>query len=177
MKSTILACTDGGRNVFLWTWSEKVMGTESSMKNRHAERRGAREKHGEREWCWRGLSGVQQGSSAGVLVLKEASSRTEIPKPVNLQHNNSGVQGLPILPTWTIPQYVCALMNYLGSYANQTMEGDTVHMLRVCVSVAVLLWECESLKVGTGQPCHPCSVFLPKSKIGRSGEVANKMLL
>lgn len=47
--------------------------------------------NGEREWCSRGLSGVQQGSSAGVLVFKEASSRTEIQKPVNLQHNNSGV--------------------------------------------------------------------------------------
>lgn len=48
-------------------------------------------KNGEREWCSRRLSGVQQGSSAGVLVLKEASSRTEIQKPVNLQHNDSGV--------------------------------------------------------------------------------------
>lgn len=33
--------------------------------------------------------------------------------------------GSLILSTWTIPQYVCELMNYLGSYANTTMEQDT----------------------------------------------------
>lgn len=34
---------------------------------------------------------VQQGSSAGVFILKEASSRTEIKKPLNLEHNDGGV--------------------------------------------------------------------------------------
>lgn len=67
-------------------------------------------------------------------------------------------------------------MNYLSSYANQTMQRDTVHVLRVCLSAGVFLWECEIPKVGTGQPSHPCSVFLPKGKIGRSGEVVNKTL-
>lgn len=49
--------------------------------------------------------------------------------------------------------------------------------LRVCLSAGVFLWDCEIPKVGTGQPSHPCSVFLPESKIGRSGEVVNKTLL
>lgn len=53
---------------------------------------------------------------------------------------------------------------------------NTVHALRVRLSAGVFLWECESPKVGTGQPSHPCSVFLPVGKIGRSGEAANKML-
>ena len=31
--------------------------------------------------------------------------------------------------------------------------------------------------MGTGQPSHPCSVLLhPRGKIGRGGEVVNKML-
>lgn len=54
--------------------------------------------------------------------------------------------------------------------------SETLHELRVCLSAGVFLWECESPKVGTGQPSHPCSVFLPKGKIGRSGEVENKTL-
>lgn len=59
------------------------MGTESSPKEMAWKE--------EREWCSRGLSGVQRGSSPGVLVLKEASSKTEIQKPEKPQHNNSGV--------------------------------------------------------------------------------------
>lgn len=31
-------------------------------------------------------------------------------------------------------------------------------------SAGAFLWECESLKVGTGQPSHPCSVFLRKKQ-------------
>lgn len=30
--------------------------------------------------------------------------------------------------------------------------------------------------MGTGQPSHPCSAFLPKGKIGRNEAVVNKML-
>lgn len=127
-----------------------------------------------------GVWGVWEASSrVQVLVfffLKEASSRNKIQKPVNLQHNDSGVSRLPIQAAWTIPQYVCELMNYSGSYANRTMKRDTVHVLKsVFGRLGVFLWECESPKVGTGQPSHPCPVFLPEWKI-RSGEVVNKML-
>lgn len=87
------------------------------------------------------------------FFLKEASSRNKIQKPVNLQHNDSGVSRLPIQATWTIPQYVCELMNYSGSYANRTMKRDTVHVLRVCLdarvcfsgSVRALRWELGNL--------------------------------
>lgn len=34
-------------------------------------------------------------------------------------------------------------------------------------------WECESPKVGTGQPSHPCA-FLPIGEIGRNEAFVNK---
>lgn len=89
--------------------------------------------------------------------------------------------GSPIWATPTIPQYVGELMNYSGSYANPTMKRDTAHVFEsvfgrpgVCFSLGV--W--EPPKVGTGQPSHPCPVFLPEreEKKMRGGVVVNKML-
>lgn len=70
---------------------------------------------------------------------------------------------------------VSELIKHFSSIANQTIKEVCACVESVWVRVS--LWECETIKVGTGQPSHPCSVLLhPRGKIERSGEVVNKIL-
>lgn len=118
------------------------------------------------EWCLRDLRGVQQGLSAGVFVPKEASSGNKIQKPVNLRHNDSGVSRPPHLSDWNNPA-VCRWINELLRLICKS-NNETRHCACVweCVwtpgRVSLGVW--EPPKVGTGQPPHPCPVFLPEQR-------------
>ena len=95
-----------------------------------------------------GVQGVWVVSS-GVQVLVFWSLKRQAARLRSRNQKTSNTitvefRGLPISALWTIPQYVCALMNYSGSYANQTMERETLHVLRVCWSAGVFsvgVWE------------------------------------
>lgn len=103
--------------------------------------------------------------------LKKPRGSAEIQKPVNLQHKNS-VGTAP--SKW---QFHSISVHYWITEARmQIRQHKTACMCSEYIWMCVFLWDRESPKVGTGQPSHPRSVFLPKGKIGPSGEFVNNTL-